>query len=114
MYLIMKNARFNMKTILSFIVMVFMAVTASAQNLSVTFNGNKNFQVIVDGATFNSNDPTNLVGNSLVFSNLTTGSHKVEIYKLNNRNRSKRVYSSTFNLNQNQDVRLTINNNGSV
>lgn len=92
------------------IIAVLFAVSAHSQTLRVTFNGNKDFQLIVDGKTYNSNSYLN---NDVVVNNLA-GRHNVSVYRTNRNGRNKKLYSSTVDLASNQEVHLTVNNNGSI
>jgi len=99
-----------MKKFFSIIICGFFAVSAYSQSLRVSFNGNHDFQVIVDGKTYNSG---NYVDNDIVVNNLT-GKHSVTVYRTNRNGRSKKLYSSTVNLSTGQEVHLTVNNDGSI
>jgi hypothetical protein len=99
-----------MKKFFSVFVCGLLVVSAYSQSLRVTFNGNRAFQLLVDSKTYNSaNSP-----NSDVVLNNLTGQHSVAIYRVNRNGRNKKLYSSTINLSTNQEVHLTVNNNGSI
>ncbi|HWJ91951.1 MAG TPA: DUF4476 domain-containing protein [Flavisolibacter sp.] len=102
-----------MKTILSLMIGTFLTISASAGTIRIVFNGNRDYQAVVDGRSYSSNDYTTGANNELVL-NLQNGQHTVQIFRTNRRGISKQVYSSTFNLNYDQDIRLTIGANGSV
>jgi hypothetical protein len=100
-----------MKQIFSVLICALFAASASSQTLRVTFNGNKDFNLVVDGTNYSSG---NYLNNDVVVNNLP-GQHKVSVYRVNNRNgRSKRLYSSSVNLSQGQEVHLTVKGNGSI
>ena len=99
-----------MKQLFFILATVLFAASAYSQSLRVTFNGNKDFQLVVDGTTYKSNSYAN---NDIVLNDLS-GNHTVSIYRLNRNGKSKRLYSSTVNLSPNQEVHLTVNNNGSI
>ena len=99
-----------MKRLFSIAVCGFFAASAYSQSLRVTFNGNRDFQLLVDGTAYNSG---NYLNNDVVVNNLS-GQHSISIYRINKNGRSKRLYSSNVNLASNQEVHLTVNNNGSI
>jgi len=99
-----------MKRISIVIIIAFFAVSAYPQNLRVTFNGNRDFTLKVDGKTYNS---SNYLNQDVVLNNLT-GEHSISIYRMNKRGKSKRVYSSTVSLSSSEEVHLIINKNGSI
>ncbi|HWI91808.1 MAG TPA: DUF4476 domain-containing protein [Flavisolibacter sp.] len=88
----------------------FFAASAYSQSLRVSFSGNRDFQLMVDGKTYNS---TSYSDNDVVLNNLS-GKHDVSVYKINKRGRSKKLYSSAVSLSYGQEVHLTINNDGSI
>jgi len=99
-----------MKKIVVLVICTSLAASAYTQSLRVTFNGNKDFQLVVDGKTYNS---TNYTNDDVVL-NQSEGKHNVAVYKINRNGRSKQLYSSSVDLSSNQEVHLTINNNGSI
>jgi hypothetical protein len=100
----------HMKHILSLIIFAALAASAYSQSLRVTFNGNKDFQLKVDGKTYSSNNYSN---NDVVINNLS-GDHTIGIYKLNKRGKSRKIYTSNLSLAQDREIHLTVNNNGSI
>jgi CTP:phosphocholine cytidylyltransferase-like protein len=99
-----------MKLLFCILASAVFAASAYSQSLRVTFNGNKDFQLVVDGTTYKSSSYLN---NDVVLNNLS-GNHTVTIYRINRNGKSKRLYSSTVNLSPNQEVHLTVNNNGGI
>lgn len=99
-----------MKKISCIVIAALFAASAYSQSLRVSFNGNRDFQLKVDGKTYNS---TNYSGSDVVVNNLS-GNHDVSVYKINKRGRSKKLYSSAVSLSYGQEVHLTINNDGSI
>jgi Domain of unknown function (DUF4476) len=99
-----------MKKIFGIVACILVAVFAYSQSVRVTFNGNRNFQFLVDGRTYNS---TNYLNNDVVVNNLS-GEHSISIYRTNKRGVNKRLYSSMINLSPNEEVHLTVNNDGSI
>ena len=99
-----------MKKLFSIIICALLAGSAYSQSLRVSFNGNRDFQVMVDSKSYNSG---NYVDNDIVVNNLA-GKHTVTVYRTNRNGRSKKLYSSTINLITGQEVHLTVNNDGSI
>ena len=99
-----------MKKVFSIIICGLFAASAYSQSLRVSFNGNRDFQVIVDNKSYNSG---NYLDNDIVVNNLT-GKHSVTVYRTNRNGRTKKLYSSTVNLSAGQEVHLTVNNDGSI
>jgi len=84
--------------------------SAYSQSIKVSFNGNREFQLVVDGKTYNSES---YASNDLVLNNLY-GEHSLRIYRVNKRGKSKEVYSSTVNLSPGEEIQLVVNRNGSI
>jgi hypothetical protein len=99
-----------MKQIFCIFASALFAVSAYSQSLRVTFNGTRDFQLVVDGTTYNSD---NYLNNDVVVNNLS-GKHTIGIYRKNRNGKSKRLYSSSINLSSSQEVHLTVNNDGSI
>ena len=99
-----------MKKVFSIIICALFAASAYSQSLRVSFNGSRDFKVIVDNQSYNSG---NYLDNDIVLNNLT-GQHNVTVYRTNRNGRTKKVYSSTVTLSTGQEVHLTVNNNGSI
>ncbi|MFL5810563.1 MAG: DUF4476 domain-containing protein [Flavisolibacter sp.] len=102
-----------MKKILCFLIAGVLAVSAFAGTVKVTLNGNKNFVVSIDGRTYTANSMTN-GKKEILITNLANGQHSIEIYRPNNRGVNKSIYSSSFNLDQNEMMNIIVNNNGGV
>lgn len=98
-----------MKQILTLIITALLVTPAYSQSLRVSSDGNNNFKLMVDGKTYNSG----YLGSDIVVDDLA-GSHKVVVYKINKRGRSKKLYSSALSLSNGQEVHLTIGNDGSI
>jgi hypothetical protein len=105
-----KRGGITMKKISCIVIAALFAASAYSQSLRVSFNGNRDFQLKVDGKTYNS---TNYSGSDVVVNNLS-GDHDVSVYKINKRGRSKKLYSSAVSLSYGQEVHLTINKDGSI
>ncbi len=116
----------NFFTILFF----FLAVSAfaqSTQTVNIIFRGinnnTKNYQVIVDGASYFSNKIYDNSGNqnSITINNIATGKHIIKVYRLRNSNPAYNrptknifVYSKPFEVREGYDMDIAININGRV
>lgn len=105
-----------MKRILSLFIALLFAVSAFAGVIRITFNtnDNRNIRVDIDGVTYYSRDYVNASSNQLVLPNVQAGDHTVMVYGIRNNGKLKRLYESTFYLENNQEIHLTVNNNGSI
>ena len=99
-----------MKKLFSVLICALFAASAYSQSLRVSFNGKKDFNLVVDGTSYSSG---NYLNNDVVVNNLP-GQHNVSLYRVNRNGKSKRLYSSTVNLSQGEEVHLTVNGNGSI
>ena len=91
-----------------------MTVSAFASAVTVTFPGNKNYQVVIDGRNIRSND---YYGNSIRLNHLRQGRHSIQIYKANankRRNANQVVYASDFTTKPQYDLFITVDNRGRV
>ncbi len=119
-----------MKKILMAVLSGFLAITATAQTITLTFNGankNINYQVLLDGKSYYSNSstyPTN-VTKEVALPNQRLGNHKITVYRLrsnsgtyrngsNTRPYGNAIYSKTFELREGYDMNITVNGNGRV
>jgi hypothetical protein len=87
----------------------------AGNNLTVSINGNKNLQVSIDGKDFNLSN-SSILGNktTIVLNNLEIGQHTLQITRTDlNTMRSDRI-SAPFNLRNNYEMLININNNGSL
>lgn len=100
----------TMKKVFIILCSICFSVSAYAQTLRVTFNGNRDFQLVVDGKSYNS---TNYLNDDIVLNNLS-GEHNISIYMTNKRGKARQVYSSSINLPAGKEVHLTVNANGSI
>lgn len=122
-----------MKKILIAVIIGFLAISATAQTIVLTFNGankNINYQVLLDGNSYYSNSttyPTSTtnVRKEVVINNQRLGTHKIMVYRLrsnsgtyrngiNTRPYGNAVYSNTFQLRQGYDMNIRVNGNGRV
>ena len=99
-----------MKQLFSLLICALFAASSYSQSLRVTFNGNRNYQLTVDGRNFSSGSYQD---NDVVVNDLS-GSHNVTVSRVNRNGRTKAIYSSTVNLSPGQEVHLTVSNNGSI
>ena len=99
-----------MKQLFSVLVCALFAASSYSQSLRVTFNGNRNFQLTVDGRNYSSGS---YLDNDFVVNNLS-GAHNVTVARVNRNGKTKALYSSTVNLSPGQEVHLTVNSDGSI
>jgi hypothetical protein len=109
-YLSKRKEEESMKQLFSFLICALFAATSYSQSLRVTFNGNRNYQLTVDGRNFSSGS---YLDNDVVVNNLS-GSHNVTVSRINRNGKTKPIYSSTVNLSPGEEVHLTVSNNGSI
>lgn len=90
-----------------------MSVSAFASDITVTFTGNKTYQVLIDGRSINDNGYAN---STIYLNNLRSGQHYIQVYKANgNRQRDNRVvYASDFTVRPQYDLFITIDKKGRV
>jgi len=118
-----------MKTLLTFVLGSFLALSGIAQTTStinIIFrginNGTNNYQVMVDENSYYSNNNTGNVPNyKLMLNNLPIGTHSLKVYRLKNNNpayntnsQNTFVYSKNFELSKGYDMNITILPNGRV
>ena len=106
-----------MKSLLIFILSCLTALSVYAQTVTITVNGNRNRQVLVDGRSFTVDNSTTspTLKAPIIINDLQAGQHTLQIVRLNpNTNTTNRTSSTTFNLRPGFDLEITINGNGSV
>jgi uncharacterized membrane protein YjjP (DUF1212 family) len=107
-----------MKKLTTFILSTFFAIIAFAGNVTITINGNQNMHVLIDGKTYTlANFKKNGANSkSMLITNLANGQHTIKVFRATTANRrSTEVYSSTFTLRSEYDMKITVNgNNGRV
>ena len=107
-----------MKKLTTFILSTFFAIIAFAGNVTITINGNQNMHVHIDGKTYTlANFKKNGANSkSMLITNLANGQHTIKVFRATTANRrSTEVYSSTFTLRSEYDMKITVNgNNGRV
>ena len=118
-----------MKTLIT-LLLSFLSLSLLAQNVNITFAGtnkNRNFQVVIDGASYYSASSVSSNGRQMVsMPNLTAGSHTLEVYNVGNNNNTysngstnnpvngEPLYEKTFQLRQGYDMNIAVRGNGAV
>lgn len=103
-----------MKTLFTFLLSGLVAVSAMAADvagrITVSFSGNKEYRISIDGRTYYSDD------NRLYLNNVRPGRHQIEVYKLrkNNTKKDQRVYSGSFTVRPQYDMHILVNRHGRV
>jgi hypothetical protein len=87
-----------------------MNVSAHASDVTVTFAGNKNYTVVIDGRSISANG---YYGNTVNLNNLRAGQHSIQVYKANKKwNGNNTVYSSSFTLRPQYDLFISVDRKG--
>lgn len=102
-----------MKNFFTLMMAGLMSVSAFASDITVTFSGNKNYQVLIDGRSVNNYGYS---GNSIYLNNLRAGQHYIQVVKSNgNRQRdNKVVYATDFIVRSQYDLFINIDKKGRV
>ena len=100
-----------MKTLSCLVLSMATTIAVSAQSVTVTTNGNRNTHVAIDGRAYSNNQNGR---NEIVINNLSTGQHSLQIYRMNGNGRRNNETSTTFYVNPNRDLHITVNGNGRV
>lgn len=81
-----------------------------AGRITVSFTGNNNYELLIDGRRYYSNN------NRLLLNDVRPGRHTVEVYALQRANRrvNRPVYATTFTVRPQYDMHLTVDRNGRV
>ena len=123
-----------MKKILLVLLSGIITLAATAQTITITFNGvnkNKNYQLVLDGTSYYSNsvtDPNSTTTNvrkEITLTNQQFGPHTLAVYRIRNNavantNGSnttpygKAIYTNRFRLRQGYDMDIIVNGNGRV
>jgi hypothetical protein len=104
-----------MKNIFTLLVGGLLTSSAFANNITLTFPNNRNYQVMIDGRNVNIN--TYSGSKTIYLNNLQYGQHTIEVYRMKKNgggSKSHPVYSSSFNSSPQYDLNITIDNNGRV
>ncbi len=118
-----------MKTIVT-LLCSFLSLSLLAQEVTLSFAGankTRNFQVVIDGASYYSANAQTTNGRNVVtISNLNVGSHSIAVYNMGNNSTAnvngstnrpvegEEIYSKTFQLRQGFDMNISIRPNGLV
>ena len=118
-----------MKTLIT-LLLSFLSLSLLAQNVNITFAGtnkNRNFQLVIDGASYYSASSVSSNGRQMIsIPNLTAGSHTLEVYNVGNNNNTysngstnnpvngEPLYEKTFQLRQGYDMNIAVRGNGAV
>ena len=101
-----------MKNIFTLLLGGLITGSAFANNITLTFPNNRNYQVAIDGRDVGGYDYSN---NTIYLNNLQYGQHSIEVYRLKkNGKKNNVVYSSSFTSSPQYDLNITIDNNGRV
>jgi alpha-D-ribose 1-methylphosphonate 5-triphosphate synthase subunit PhnG len=111
-----------MKTLLITLLSCFIGLTVWAQTtptVTIKVNGNRNREVRVDGENFMVSAETNSVNSPnapITISQLALGQHTLQVIRANPNNSNNTITgaTTTFNLRANYDLKITVNQNGSV
>ncbi|MGN6399234.1 MAG: DUF4476 domain-containing protein [Flavisolibacter sp.] len=90
-----------------------MSVSAYASDVTVTFSGNKNYTVVIDGRSISANG---YYGNTVNLNNLRPGQHSIQVYKASKKwnGNNNTVYSSNFILRPQYDLFITVDRKGKL
>lgn len=101
-----------MKTFFTLLFGGLMTVSAFASDVTLTFSGNKNYQVLIDGRSIDLS--TYYANNTIRLTNLRPGQHSIQVYKIrgNRRNGNNEAYSSTFIIRPQYDLFINIDRRG--
>src|SRR5574337_53702 len=104
-----------MKNIFTLLLGGLFTSSAFANNITLTFPNNRNYQVMIDGRNVSGYDYSN---NTIYLSKLDYGQHSIEVYRLKRNNwfgnRNNLVYSSSFNSSPQYDLNISIDDYGKV
>ncbi len=107
---------FNMKSIFTFFFFSFITAYAFANDVTVFFKGDRNYQIVIDGQTLYANQ--NASNSSIYLPNLSVGNHSIEVYRLQNNKKwwknNKPVYASSFTVRPQFDVFINVDDDGGV
>jgi hypothetical protein len=82
----------------------------SAGKITVTFYGNNDYKVYIDGRSVSTNN------NRVYLNDIRPGRHKIEVYELkkNNKRNKKPVYTSNFTVRPQYDLNIIVGRSGYV
>jgi hypothetical protein len=102
-----------MKTLFTFLLSSLVALSALAADvagrITVSFTGNRDYRVLIDGRAYN-ND------NRIHLNDVRPGRHTIEVYpaQSNNRRRVQPIYSGSFTVRSQYDMHIKVQPNGRV
>src|SRR5437764_9866954 len=107
-----------MKNIFTLLIGGLLTTSVFANNITINFSGNRDFQVLVDGRNVNSYGGYSN-SNSIYLNDLRPGQHSLEVYRTARRgkgwgNENGPVYSSNFTVSPQYDLNITIDDWGKV
>jgi hypothetical protein len=102
-----------MKTLFTFLLSSLVALSAFAADvagsITVSFTGNRDFRVLIDGRSYDGSSRINL-------NNVRSGQHSIEVYpaQSNRGRRGEPVYSGSFTVRPQYDMHIKVLPNGRV
>src|SRR6476660_9065305 len=105
-----------MKNIFTLLLGGLLTTSAFANNITINFSGNRDFEVMVDGRNVSSYGYSNT--NSISLNNLRPGQHSLEVFRARRNkgwgNDNGPVYSSNFTVSPQYDLNINIDDWGRV
>lgn len=102
-----------MKTLFTFLLSSLVALSALAADvagrITVSFTGNKDYRVLIDGRNYGGS-------NRIYLNDVRPGRHTIEVYPVrsNSRRRVQPVYSGSFTVRPQYDMHIKVHQNGRV
>jgi hypothetical protein len=102
-----------MKTLFTFLLSGLVALSAMAADvagrITVSFTGNRDYRVLIDGRSY-------AASNRIYLNDVSTGRHTIEVYpaQSNNRKRVQPLYSGSFTVRSRYDMHIKVLPNGRV
>jgi hypothetical protein len=105
--------KLKMKNFFTLIMAGLISVSAFASDITVTFTGNKTYQVLIDGRSINNYGTSN---NTIYLNNLRSGQHYIQVYKSNGKSQrdNKVTYAADFTVRPQYDLLIAIDKKGRV
>ena len=104
-----------MKKIVTLLLCTFVAASVFAGDITVAFTGNRPYQVLIDGRNISN---YNSWGTAIRLPNIQPGIHSIAVYRMRNNkgwnNNNSPVYAANFSVRPQQDLFITIANNGRI
>ena len=102
-----------MKNIFTLLLGGLLTTSAFANSVTVSFSGNTNYQVLIDGRNISN---YNYSSNAISLNDLQFGQHSIQVLRTKRGgwfgNKNNVVYSSNFNFSPQYDLQIAIDNNG--